>query len=273
MTSDKHHNLDRTTSDHTGIKGLFERSLRRYKVAVHILTILPLYFVCCIILGLGLFPAVVLVQATLRGSAHLPELVQTFALAVSLPLGYLAYGMTMIFLVPFVNFAGQFYLKPWRGSYYSAPAVTWYIHNALTYLLRFTFLEFITPTPILNLFFVMMGMKIGDGVVINSTYFSDPSLITIGNKVTIGGSATIVGHYGQGGFLVLAPVIIGDRATIGLKASIMGGVTIGADAKILPHTIVLPKTVIPAGETWGGVPARKISIDDLKQGKGSAVPA
>ncbi len=177
--------------------------------------------------------------------------------------------MTMIFIVPLFNFAGQFYLKPWRGSYYSAPAVGWYIHNALTYILRFTFLEFVTPTPILNLFYSMMGMKIGDGVVINTTYFSDPSLITMGHKVTIGGSATIVGHYGQGGYLVLAPVVIGDRATIGLKASIMGGVTIGADAKILPHSVVLPKTNVPAGETWGGVPARKITMDDLKHKKDS----
>jgi hypothetical protein len=267
MASEKQ-NLEQTTSDLGGFAGFFERALRRYKVAVHIITIMPLYFVCCIILGIGLIPAVLIVQATVSASSHLPQFVQVFALAVSLPLGYLAYGMTMIFVVPFFNFCGQLYLKPWRGSYYSAPAVGWYIHNALTYLLRFTFLEFICPTPMLNLFYVMMGMKIGDGTVINSTYFSDPSLITLGEKVTIGGSVTIVGHYGQAGYLVLAPVVIGDRATIGLKASIMGGAKIGANVKILPHSIVLPKTEIPEGETWGGVPAKKISMDDLKQSKG-----
>lgn len=103
-----------------------------------------------------------------------------------------------------------------------------------------------------------MGMKIGRGTIINSTHISDPSLIEIGDKVTIGGSATLVGHYGQGGYLVLAPVKIGDRATIGLKATIMGGVQVGAGAKIMPHSVVLPKTIIPDNETWGGVPARKI---------------
>jgi len=40
-----------------------------------------------------------------------------------------------------------------------------------------------------------------------------------------------------------------------LKASIMGGVTIGDDAKIMPHSVVLPKAKIGPGETWGGVPA------------------
>ena len=255
------------SSSKPGLEGFFETMLRRYKVAMHIFTVMPLYGLCSVLLAFGLFPSVALVQATLELTAAWPGAFRTFAIALSLPLAYLAYGMSMVFILPFVNKVGRFNLTAWRGTYYSAPAVKWYIHNALTYVLRFTFLEFITPTPIFNLFYSMMGMKIGDGVVINSTYFSDPSLITLGEKVTIGGSATIVGHYGQGGYLVLAPVVIGARATIGLKASVMGGVTIGEDAKILPHSVVLPKTEIPAGETWGGVPARKISLDDLKIGK------
>jgi acetyltransferase-like isoleucine patch superfamily enzyme len=108
-----------------------------------------------------------------------------------------------------------------------------------------------------------MGMKIGEGTLINSSHLSDPSLIEMGRKVTLGGSVTIVAHYGQGGFLVLAPVKIGDKATIGLRAILMGGVTIGEGAKILPNSVVLPKTQVPAGETWGGVPARKIEAHEL----------
>ena len=66
---------------------------------------------------------------------------------------------------------------------------------------------------------------------------------------------TLLAHYGQGGFFsVLAPVKIGDGVTVGLKASIMGGVEIGMGAKIIPHSVVLPKTIIPPGETWAGFP-------------------
>lgn len=102
-------------------------------------------------------------------------------------------------------------------------------------------------------------MTIGRGTTINSTCISDPAMIELGDQVTIGGSATIVAHYGQGGYLVLAPTKIGNGATIGLRATIMGGVDIGANAKILPNSVVLPKSVIPSNETWGGVPAQKIS--------------
>ena len=103
-----------------------------------------------------------------------------------------------------------------------------------------------------------MGMKIGHGVAINTTWISDPSLVELGDKVTLGGSVTIVAHYGQGGLLIIAPVKIGNHCTIGLKATVMGGTVIGDNCKILPHSVVMPKTVIPEGETWGGVPAQKI---------------
>lgn len=113
-------------------------------------------------------------------------------------------------------------------------------------------------------------MKIGKGSVINTTWISDPSMIQLGKKVTLGGSVTLAAHYGQGGLLVIAPISIGDGCTIGLKSSIMGGVTIGANTKILPHSVVLPKTQIPAGEIWGGVPAQKLDLRALAELKKSA---
>jgi acetyltransferase-like isoleucine patch superfamily enzyme len=96
----------------------------------------------------------------------------------------------------------------------------------------------------------MMGMKIGKGSHINTTNISDPGLIEIGEKVTIGGSAHLMAHYGTKGFLILEPVRIGDKVNIGLKATIMGDVVIGAQAQIGPHEAVLPKSRIPAGRKY-----------------------
>jgi acetyltransferase-like isoleucine patch superfamily enzyme len=103
-----------------------------------------------------------------------------------------------------------------------------------------------------------MGMKIGKNVVLNTTAISDPCLIEIDSNTTIGGSVTIVAHYGQKGILIIGRVIIGQRVTIGLRAIIMGDVTIGDGAQILPGSVVLPKTVIAPHEVWGGSPACKI---------------
>lgn len=255
--------LNTESSQHSGLKGFFESTLRKFKITMHIGLMMPIYLFTTMIFGAGLFIPVLIVRSMYDYSQSFSFLAQSAFMAFSLGLGYFAYGFSMLFVIPTVNFIFRANLKAWKGPYYSVESIKWFLHNGLTYLLRFTFLEFVTPSPISNLFYQMMGMKIGKGSVINTTWISDPSMIELGNKVTLGGSVTIVAHYGQGGILILAPVKIGNGCTIGLKSSIMGGVTIGDNAKLLPHSVVMPKTVIPAGETWGGVPAQKIEIKQL----------
>jgi acetyltransferase-like isoleucine patch superfamily enzyme len=250
--------LDPKSSARGGLGGLLETMLRRFKNAVHFILIMPIYVFGCSMLGLAIAPGVMVFQLVSGWGAGTPYVIQCFLYGFAIALGYFTYGFSMIFVVPLINLVLGLKLKPWRGPYYSLEAIRWYVHNGATYLLRYTFLEFATPTPFSHLFYRLMGMKIGRGTVINTTAISDPSLIEMGEKVTIGGSVSIIGHYGQGGYLVLAPVKIGNKATVGLRAIIMGGVTIGDEAKILPNSVVMPKTTIPAGETWGGVPAVKI---------------
>ena len=90
----------------------------------------------------------------------------------------------------------------------------------------------------------MMGMKIGKGSHIITTNISDPCMIEIGNNVTIGGSAHNFAHYNSQQYLIVAPVKIGNRVTIGLKATIMGDVEIGDDVIISANEVVFPKSRI-----------------------------
>jgi acetyltransferase-like isoleucine patch superfamily enzyme len=123
-------------------------------------------------------------------------------------------------------------------------------------------MPFVTLTPYGIWFLKAMGMKIGKRAFINTEYISDPSFITLGDDVVIGGSVRIFAHYGGGGSLVIAPVTVGHRATLGLGCSVMGDVEIGEDAVILPHSVLLPGSRVGAGEVWGGVPARPIPRED-----------
>jgi hypothetical protein len=263
-TSQNKMNVDSLKSDRKGLLGHIESFFRSYYNVVHVVLILPMYLLAASLAGLALVPGFYVFNFVQKFAAGWSDFPRYAALGAALVISYFLYGFSMVILLPLFNRVFRLQLKPWRGPYYSLPAIPWYIHNGTTYLLRYTFLELITPTPMNIFFYRGMGMKIGKGSVINTTHISDPSLITLGRKVTIGGSVSIVGHYGQSGFLVLAPVIIGDRVTIGLRATIMGGVTIGAEAKILPHSVVMPKTIIGPGETWGGVPAVKLSLSDLR---------
>lgn len=258
---DKQIDLETRVSHHKGLKGIFEVLLRRFKEVMHILIMIPIYFVACLVLGLCFVPGIYVFRTISALTAEHSVWLQNLSYGFSIAAGYFLYGFSLIFVAPALNYIIRGKLKPWRGPYYSVESLKWFLHNGLTYIARFTFLEFVTPSPINILFYRMMGMKIGRGVTINTTWISDPSLIELGDKVTLGGSVTIVAHYGQGGLLIIAPVKIGRGCTIGLKATIMGGTEIGENAKILPQSVVLPKTIIPAGEVWGGVPACKIELE------------
>jgi hypothetical protein len=250
---------DPLTTDRRGIAGLYELLLRRFKTTIYLLTLLPLYLLGGAMIGVSIAPALALFEWTKEFTSLWPTVAHYVAMGSSVGVGLFLTGFCLIVASPLVNFVLRTSPKSYRGPYYSVDFLKWFIHNSLVYLVRYSFLEFITPTPFNILFFQMMGMKIGKGTQINTSNISDPALIELGEYVTLGGSATLCAHYGQGGFLILAPVKIGSKVTIGLKASVMGGVEIGEGAKILPHSVVMPKTIIPAGETWGGVPAVKLS--------------
>lgn len=257
--------LDRLPTEHRGLIGLFETMLRRWKTFTHAASVLPLYVAGAFVIGCALFPAFLVFQAISDATAEWSPYAHVFAQACGAGVAFYTYGFTLIFLLPTFNFLLRSSLKPWRGAYYSFGSVRWYIHNSLTYLARYTFLEFITPTPFNQMFYRLMGMKIGKDAQLNTTNISDPSLIEIGDRATVGGSATIIAHYASSGFLVIAPTRIGKGATIGLKVTIMGGVQVGEYASVLPNSVVMPKTVIPDGEVWGGVPAVRIGVREKKK--------
>jgi len=250
--------VHQTGSREGGMKGLFETVLRKFRIATHALALVPLYLGSSVCFGISLQPSIYFFEWVNRFSQDFSTFARYLCLGIALSIGFYLYGFTMMLVVPTLNFLLRCNLKPWRGIFYSFETLKWYVHNGLTYLARYTFLEFFTPTPFNNLFYKMMGMKIGKDTHLNTTHISDPSLIELGDHVTIGGSVTIIAHMGAKGFLIIAPVKIGDGAVIGIKATIMSGVTVGANARVLPNSVVMPNTNIPAGETWGGVPAKKM---------------
>ena len=239
--------LDAASTDRKGIKGFFEFLIRRFRLASFLIALIPLYLVCILAMSISAAPGIYFLSLMSKISSDWISILHFTALGFGVIGAYVIYGFTLLFVVPLFNFLLPIRLKPFRGNYYSITTVPWYFHNALTYIVRYTFLEFVTPTPMNILFYKMMGMKIGKGAHINTTNISDPGLIEIGEKVTIGGSATVIAHYASQGFLIIDRVKIHKNATIGIKATIMGDVEIGEGAIIAPHEVVLPKSRIPSG--------------------------
>lgn len=219
-----------------------ESFFRKFRTAGFGLLLVPITFLYILCMGISLTPGMTLFNAVSESTLELSPLLRNFSLALSFATGFFLYGLTLIFVVPAVNKILPLKVKPHRTTWYSLSVVPWYYHNALTYLVRYTFLDFITPTPLNKLFFQMMGMKIGKGTVINTSNISDPCLIEIGDYVTVGGSATLVAHYGMKGFLIIDRLLIKDKAVIGLKATVFGNVVIGKGCMVKPNEVIMPKT-------------------------------
>jgi FkbH-like protein len=89
----------------------------------------------------------------------------------------------------------------------------------------------------------------------------DPDLTEIGDRVVVGWGAELIAHSltrrPDGTFVYLsAPIKVGAGATLGGSCYVALGAVIGEGAVVEPMAFVEPFTAIPAGETWGGVPAR-----------------
>lgn len=244
-------------------KSLLDRLLRRFARLSYHLFIGLMLVVAATALGWALAPALWLWHAAVAWSAPLPAFPRYVVEGLGLSAAFFTFGFALLLVVPVYNVVLPTRAKPFRGGYYTIHAVPWVLHNALFYLVRYTFLPFVTLTPFSVWFLKAMGMKIGRHAFVNTELISDPNLITLGDDVVLGGSVRIFAHYGGGGNLVIAPVVIEDRATVGIAVTVMGDVRIGKGAVILPHSALLPGSRVGDGETWGGVPARPIAREEM----------
>jgi acetyltransferase-like isoleucine patch superfamily enzyme len=251
-------------------RGRFDRFVRRFGMLTHVAAVLGLYVLAALAIGLAVAPALWFVDALWRPLiVDLAPGLRHLAHGVGIGVAFFIAGFALLLAVAALNFVLPTRVRPFVGGYFSSAAVPWGLHNGLFYVARYTFLPFVTLTPFGPWFLRAMGMRIGRGAYVNTEFISDPRLIRIGDDCVIGGSVHLFAHHGGGGHLSIAPVVIGDRVTIGQMATVMGDASIGDDAVVLPHSVVLPGTRIGAGELWGGVPARRMSHEEVHALRGA----
>ncbi|RAK68948.1 UDP-3-O-(3-hydroxymyristoyl)glucosamine N-acyltransferase [Phenylobacterium kunshanense] len=104
------------------------------------------------------------------------------------------------------------------------------------------------------------GVSVGANTTIDRGAFDDTvigentkidNLVQIAHNVHVGRNCVMAAHTGISG-----SVTIGDGAQFGGRAGVADHVTIGAGARVGAASGVMKN--IPAGETWGGMPARPI---------------
>jgi len=178
--------------------------------------------------------------------------------ALGLGAAFFAYGLTVIFVCGAFHRVLHLDLKPGRYEFTSLTALRWVFASSLYMLVKYTWADFLVCTPFFNWYFRMLGAKVGAGVMINSKFVHDHSLLEIGDGTIIGGDAVISCHAAEKNALVLTHIKIGKKCLIGQKSILMPGVEVGDGAVIGAQALVLKNTVIPPGTTWVGIPARQL---------------
>jgi hypothetical protein len=237
-------------SSKRGVVGLFETTLRKIQTIGFIFFLLPLVALYGLALGFAVTPGYFLLTKSLEVRPT-DGFLFYFIPSVAVGFGMVCFILGLLFIVPILNLPLRPLVKAYRGPWFSLESVPWFYHNALMYLVRYTILNLITPSPLATFFLKGMGMKIGKGALINTSNISDPCLIELGDYVTVGGSVYMMAHYGQKGFLIIDKLVVKRKANIGLHAYLMGAVEVGEAAQIYGNTMVLPKTKVPDYARFG----------------------
>jgi len=199
------------------------------------------------VMGVSLAPGLLLVQAAAETDSLL-------LIALAMGVGYFLFGLTFMALIVIIKRVTGFRARPGDYPFVSGYALHWAAIGSLVGLAKVVILHHILGMPVLNLFYRLMGAKIGRNVMINTCNMFDFDLVTIGDGAMLGGDCVIIGHVGEGGMLRLRPITIGPRCTVGQSSIIFPGAVM-EEGSVLGALSLLPKDRrLPAGTRWGGNP-------------------
>jgi len=108
-------------------------------------------------------------------------------------------------------------------------------------------------------FFRGMGARMTHATFLGAdTLIKDPWFLEMGDHVSTGSNVIILGHIAHNKDMFLGKVVIGDNVVIGIRSIIFPDVTIGSHVRIGAGSVVVRGTIIPDGEIWAGIPAKKL---------------
>ena len=126
----------------------------------------------------------------------------------------------------------------------------------------------LTGTPLLNVYFRLMGARVGSGCVLDTSLLAAFDLITIGDDSCIGAETHLHGYRVEGGVLKIAPVTIGERCFVGARSYLGLNTCMEDGSQLGDLSLLTDDTCLPAKEAWSGSPAR---LSDLALPAGRTV--
>ena len=122
-------------------------------------------------------------------------------------------------------------------------------------LTRAVAVKYLAGTPLLCLFYRLLGARIGKDVFLGGAGIFTPDLLQVGDRSSVGFDSSVDGSWVEDGMLHLAPITLGKDCFVGNR-SVLGGHTVMEDGTVLGDLSYLAEGArIPAGERFVGSPA------------------
>jgi non-ribosomal peptide synthetase-like protein len=115
-------------------------------------------------------------------------------------------------------------------------------------------------TPLLPLYFRLMGAEVGPGCTLDTAQVVAWDLVSIGADTSIGAGTQLLGYRVEDGMLRFGRVEIGSRCFVGIHSALGLGVRMQDDSGLDDQSLLPDGDVIPAGEGRRGSPARPATL-------------
>ena len=187
---------------------------------------------------------------------------------VFLPVSYKALANVSVFVITFLFLLGGVYPKILRwispfkdAATFSSNDKTLYCfvwkQTVFTYEWTASILCYVIPVILRGVFYRILGARIGRNVLIAGKIV-EPQMVEIGQGSIVGDTSLLMAHAMDKETVILKRIVLGRNTTVGAHAIVMPGVQIGDNSIVAAGSVVPMDTIIPPGEVWGGMPARKI---------------
>jgi non-ribosomal peptide synthetase-like protein len=143
---------------------------------------------------------------------------------------------------------------PLWGSYY----FRWWLCGRLQ---AFSGVGGLVGTPILPIYFRLMGTKVGPRCTLDTAQVGAWDLVSIGADTSIGTDTQLLGYRVEDGLLRLGRVDLGQGCFVGIHSALGLGVRMGDGSRLDDQSLLPDGGVIPPGEGWRGSPATPATVD------------
>lgn len=111
-------------------------------------------------------------------------------------------------------------------------------------------------SPLLPMYLRALGAKIGKDVVIGDLDIGAADLITIGDRVSMGGKIKLSNAHVEGNELIIGPIVLHDDAYIGTSCVIENDCVVAEGGELRDLSAIPAGTHIDPWQIWDGSPAR-----------------